>query len=127
MRTPLTEEPAQVARLCPSTGKIRDRELQRPQVPRGLALSKAFQDAPHLTELGVEVALRHLGHVIFVQELTLVPFLAQSSQPVFAHNCLLTTDVAEWAHAPCQKSEERYRLRWKWTQGKLENCRPILL
>lgn len=53
-----------------------------------------------LPELGVKVALWHLGHVVFVQELTLVPFLAQSSQPVFAHNCLLATNVAEWAHAP---------------------------
>lgn len=66
----------------------------RVDVQEGALLIAAFP------ELGVKVALRHLGHVIFMQELTLVPFLAQSSQPVFAHNCLLTTDVAEWTHAP---------------------------
>lgn len=61
-----------------------------------------------LTELGVKVALGHLGHVVLMQELALVPFLAQSSQPVFAHNCLLTTDVSEWTHAPCQGRVKRY-------------------
>lgn len=53
-----------------------------------------------LPELGVEVALRHLGHVVLVQELTLVPLLAQPPQPVLTHNRLLATDMAEWAHAP---------------------------
>ena len=56
-----------------------------------------------LTELGVEVALRHLGHVVLVQELALVPLLAQPPQPVFTHNRLLATDMAEWAHASCQE------------------------
>lgn len=55
-----------------------------------------------LTEFWIEVALRHLGHVILVQELTLVPLLAQPPKPVFAHHCLLAADVAKWAHAPCQ-------------------------
>lgn len=53
-----------------------------------------------LSKLRVEVALGHLGHVILMQELTLVPLLAQPPQPVFAHHCLLTTNVAKWAHAP---------------------------
>lgn len=29
-----------------------------------------------LTELGVEIALGHLGHVVLMQELALVPFFA---------------------------------------------------
>lgn len=66
----------------------------RVDVQEGAILTAAFP------ELGIRVALQHLGHVIFMQELTLVPFLTQSSQPVLAYNCLLTTNVAEWAHAP---------------------------
>ena len=35
-----------------------------------------------LTESRVEIALRHLGHVVLVEELTLVSLLAQASQPM---------------------------------------------
>lgn len=66
---------------------------------QGGALLHTLQNC--LTKLRVEVALGHLGHVILMQELTLVPLLAQPPQPVFAHHCLLTTNVAKWAHAPC--------------------------
>lgn len=66
----------------------------RVDVQEGALLVAAFP------ELGVKVALGHLGHVVLMQELALIPFLAQSSQPVFAHNCLLTTNVPEWTHAP---------------------------
>ena len=66
---------------------------------QGGALRHTLQNS--LTKLRVEVALRHLGHVVLMQELTLVPLLAQPPQPVFAHHCLLATNVAKWAHAPC--------------------------
>ena len=71
----------------------------RGSLPRG---SGGGEPATRLTELRVEVALGHLGHVVLVQELALVPLLAQPPQPVFAHDRLLAADVAERAHAPCR-------------------------
>lgn len=51
------------------------------------------------TKFGVEVALRHLGHVVFMEELALVSFLTESSEPVFTHHRLLSADVSEWTHS----------------------------
>ena len=43
---------------------------------------------------GVEVTLRHLTHVVLVEELTLVPLLTQPPQPVLADDGLVTPDVS---------------------------------
>lgn len=51
-----------------------------------------------LAKLGVEVAFRHLGHVVFMEELALVSLLTQSSEPVLTHHRLLSTDVTERTH-----------------------------
>lgn len=50
-----------------------------------------------LTVLGEEVALRHLGQVVLVQELALVALLAEPAQPVLAHDALLARHVSEGA------------------------------
>ena len=46
-------------------------------------------------EPGVEVALRHLTHVVLVQELALVSLLTQPPEPVLAHDGLVPPDVSE--------------------------------
>lgn len=51
------------------------------------------------TELRVEVAFGHLGHVVLVEELALVSLLTQPPQPVLAHHRLLPADVTERTHA----------------------------
>lgn len=60
------------------------------------------------TKFGVEVAFRHLGHVIFMEKLALVSLFAESSEPVLTHHRLLPTDVAKWAHRTCKWSQ-KYR------------------
>ena len=59
------------------------------------------------TKLGVEVAFRHFGHVVFVEELALVSLLTQSSEPVLTHHRLLSADVTERTHPT-----------WEWKQKK---------
>ena len=46
-------------------------------------------------EPGVEVALRHLAHVVFVQELALVSLLTQPPEPVLADDGFVPPDVSE--------------------------------
>lgn len=48
-------------------------------------------------EAGVEVAFRHLSHIVFVQELALVSLLAKTTQPMFAHYRPIAVDVSEGA------------------------------
>jgi len=61
---------------------------------------------PKPTELGVEIAVGQLGHVVLVQEVAPVALLAEPAQPVLAHHRLLPADVPEGArhawprHAP---------------------------
>lgn len=64
------------------------------------------------TKFGVEVALGHLGHVVFMEELALVSLFAQSSEPVLTHHRLLPADVAKRTHGTCEcKQNTRDRLR----------------
>jgi len=48
-------------------------------------------------EIRKEMALGHLVHSKFVQEFTMVVFLAQRSQPMFAYDCFVSFRVAKRA------------------------------
>lgn len=65
-----------------------------------------YETSSRRTKLGVEVAFRHLGHVVFMEKLALVSLLTQSSEPVLTHHRLLSTDVTERTHPP-----------WEWKQN----------
>lgn len=44
---------------------------------------------------GVKIAFRHFRHIEFVQEFTLIAFLAQAAEPVLAHDCSITFNMSE--------------------------------
>lgn len=46
-------------------------------------------------ESRVEVTLRHLGHVVLMQKLTLIPLLAETAQPVLTHDGPVTSYVSK--------------------------------
>lgn len=48
-------------------------------------------------ESRVEVALRHFGHVVFMQEFALIALLAQAAKPMFTHNGAIAAYVPERA------------------------------
>ena len=46
-------------------------------------------------EPGVEIAFRHLGHIVLVKELALVTLLTQASQPMFTNNSFVPPYMSE--------------------------------
>lgn len=48
-------------------------------------------------ESRVEIAFRHFGHIILVQELALISLFAESPQPMLAHHCSVSFEMSEGA------------------------------
>ena len=46
-------------------------------------------------EARIEIAFRHFGHIILVQKFALISLLAQSTQPMLAHYCLIAPNVTK--------------------------------
>lgn len=88
----------------PAVGPV---PAEPPVVPRAvfdLRLRVYVQEGALLVaarvEPGIEVALRHLAHVVLVQELALVALLAQAPQPVLADDSPVALHVSEGAVRP---------------------------
>lgn len=95
------EHPPQV--LVPAVRTVAAEAALVPRAVLHLRLGIDVQEGALLVvagvEAGVEVALRHLGHVVLVQELALVALLAEATQPVLAHDGPVAADVSEGAGA----------------------------
>lgn len=74
-------------------------------------------------ESRIEITFRHLGHVVFVQEFTLIALFAQATKPMFAYNSAIATYVSEGTGqtvhtfgsiVPVEKLTNRSR--WLWRQ-----------
>lgn len=76
------------------------------------------------TEFRVEVAFRHLRHVVLVEKLALVSLLAQASEPVFTHHRLLSADVTEWTHPACKMQPEGLQLITQKRLGEKKYFNP---
>ncbi len=81
------------ARVNKNINKIHSGHIQSSSSSVGF-----YETLSQHTKLGVEVAFRHLGHVVFMEKFTLVSFLTESSEPVFTHHRLLPADVTERTH-----------------------------
>lgn len=90
--------------LVPAVGTVAAEASLVPRTILHLALRVDVQKGTLFVVAGVEprveVALGHLGHVVLVQELALVALLAQSSQPVLAHDRPVPANVSEGTGAP---------------------------
>lgn len=71
-----------------------------------------------LSKLLEEVTDWHFGHVILVQELAVISFLAQLTQPMFAYHDTFTTDVSERAVSTSDARPHQVQL----TQRSLVLC-----
>lgn len=70
-------------------------------------------------ESGIEITFRHLGHVIFVEEFTLVAFLTETSQPMFANDRTISSDVSVGTLRPIAATS--------WLTEEFAHCRGGLV
>lgn len=60
----------------------------------------AFLTTGTLPISGVEPALRHLFHVVLMEELALILLFTQPTQPMFADDRLLRSEMLVWTLEP---------------------------